>query len=57
MNIIVLENKQKRIILTLAHNNPKIFCINDGEKTTDNDRKNVKMILENIFPKKSEFEK
>ncbi|MBQ4646303.1 MAG: Stealth CR1 domain-containing protein [Candidatus Gastranaerophilales bacterium] len=36
---------------------PKLFCINDDELTTDNDRMRVKEILEELFPEKSEFER
>lgn len=37
--------------------NPTLFCINDCEETTDEHRKNNKMLLEKIFPVKSSFEK
>lgn len=40
----------------INHYKPKLLCINDGEWTTDNDRANVKPILEKLFPDKSEFE-
>lgn len=36
--------------------NPTLFCINDCEETTDEQRKNNRLILEKIYPKKSEFE-
>lgn len=36
--------------------NPKLFCLNDTHRATDEDRKRVKPFLEALFPKKSEFE-
>ncbi len=35
---------------------PKLFCINDTEETTPEDRKCIKTFLENRFPNKSGFE-
>ncbi len=46
------SNYQKRI-----SNNPKLFCLNDNELATDEDRKKVVPFLENLFPNKSQFEK
>ena len=40
----------------LINYRPTLFCINDGEITTDTDRKRVKGLLEALFPEKSEFE-
>ena len=37
--------------------NPKMFCINDSEKTTDKDRERIVAFLEALFPVKSAFEK
>ena len=36
--------------------NPKLFCINDSEETTDDDRIYVKDFLKRHFPEKSNFE-
>jgi len=36
---------------------PKLFCLNDGEHVTDEDRKRTRQFLETAFPKKSQFEK
>lgn len=36
---------------------PHLFCLNDGLKTTDNDRLAMHMKLEKIFPEPSSFEK
>lgn len=36
---------------------PHLFCINDTEKTTDENRKNARLILEKLFPDKSPYEK
>ncbi len=37
--------------------NYKLLCINDGARTTDEDRKMMETILNNKFPEKSQFEK
>ncbi|MDR1553655.1 MAG: Stealth CR1 domain-containing protein [Prevotellaceae bacterium] len=37
--------------------NPALFCINDGENSTDDDRLYMKTFLEKYFPEKSVFEK
>ena len=37
--------------------NPTLFCMNDSEYATDNDRKRAKAFLEKRFPNKSQFEK
>lgn len=36
---------------------PKLFCLNDTQYTTDEDRKRVRPFLESLFPKTSAFEK
>lgn len=36
--------------------NPTLFCLNDCEETTNEQRKRNRLILEKIYPKKSEFE-
>lgn len=41
----------------LDHNKPLLFCLNDNEKATDEHRKLVQPFLENLFSKKSAFEK
>ena len=41
----------------LFHYKPKLFCINDNEKTTDKDRKQIKKLYQELFPDKSSFEK
>lgn len=37
--------------------NPKLFCLNDTEHATDEDRARVKPFLKTLFPEKSSFEK
>ena len=37
--------------------NPALFCINDNRFTTDENRKNIKNLLEKLFPHKSKYEK
>ncbi len=41
----------------LSRYNPKLFCLNDTEKSTDEDRKRVVPFLESLYPNKSKFEK
>lgn len=36
---------------------PKLLCLNDGQRVTDNDREKIKPFLEKLFPEKSSFEK
>lgn len=47
------ERKVKKISKSKAN----LFCLNDGEKATDEDRRRTKEILNKLFPKKSSFEK
>ena len=35
----------------------KMFCTNDGQNVTDEDRANYRGVMEQIFPDKSAFEK
>jgi hypothetical protein len=41
----------------LNTHNPKLFCLNDNQHVTWEDRKKVKPFLETLFPEKSAFEK
>ncbi len=41
----------------LKNYKPKLFCLNDNEKTTNEDKKRIKPFLETLFPNKSQFEK
>lgn len=36
---------------------PKLFCLNDNQHVTDDDRKKIKPFLETLFPDRSTFEK
>ena len=36
---------------------PILFCLNDTEQATDNDRKHIQPFLEKMYPTKAEFEK
>lgn len=49
--------EKQHYLKDLIRKNPKFFCVNDSHYATDNDRKNVKELLENKFPDKSQFEK
>jgi hypothetical protein len=52
-------------ILVYGHNfkerleryNPTLFCLNDNQKSTDENRKKIAPFLKEIFPEKSSFEK
>ena len=49
----VTTNRIKRIDKARA----KLVCINDCERTTDDDRLKIKSVMEHHFPEKSSFEK
>ncbi len=36
---------------------PKLFCLNDNQRVTDDDRKKIRPFLETLFPDRSAFEK
>ncbi len=52
-NQIYRDDAKKRI----EKYNPALFCMNDNQKATDEDRLNAKSFLESYFPEKSSFEK
>ncbi len=41
----------------ISRYNPKLFCLNETEKSTDEDRKRIVPFLESLFANKSKFEK
>ena len=41
----------------LLSRKPKLFCLNDSQRVSDEDRKRIKPFLEELFPEKSTFEK
>ncbi len=41
----------------IAKYNPNLFCLNDTEHATDNDRAYIQPFLEKLYPVKAEFEK
>ena len=47
----------QNITKELSIHQTKLFCINDDEKTTDIDRKNIQKTYQNLFPYRSSFEK
>lgn len=51
--LITRRNYEER----LNQYNPKLFCLNDTQRVTDQDRARVKPFLEKRFPVKSAFEK
>jgi hypothetical protein len=52
--VISVNKKYERYFLKY---NPALFCINDGENITDDDRLCMKFFLDKHFPEKSAFEK
>ncbi|MFI3300255.1 MAG: stealth family protein [Candidatus Gastranaerophilales bacterium] len=40
----------------LLNINPYLFCVNDNENATQQDRENMKILLEKLYPNKSAFE-
>lgn len=46
----------KKIIHEIKKYKPHLICINDNEKTTNENRKDFKIVIEKLFPNKSEFE-
>jgi len=54
---IDISTSRKDIIWEVLNFKPKLFCINDDEATTNEDRSRMKKLLENFFPDKSEFER
>ncbi|MBR6298727.1 MAG: Stealth CR1 domain-containing protein [Candidatus Gastranaerophilales bacterium] len=53
---IYFSNKNSHIKDSLKKYNPTLICINDCEKSTTQDKENIKNILEQLFPDKSSFE-
>ena len=51
-NTSALKNIKK-----ISSISPKMFCLNDCEKTTAKDRQQLKQFMQELFPTKSEFEK
>ena len=41
----------------LTKYNPQLFCLNDSEHATDNDRERIQPFLEKMYPNKAKFEK
>jgi hypothetical protein len=41
----------------IARHTPRLFCINDNQHTSDDNRKRIRPLLESLFPHRSEFEK
>jgi len=41
----------------LQRSQPKLFCLNDCQRTKDSDRERIRPFLEKLFPEKSAFEK
>ncbi len=52
-----LHINNKKHYTKFENYNPMLFCMNDSQYATDEDRKHVAVFLERLFPDKSEFEK
>ena len=57
LDSLMLTNTETDYAKKLNSRNPGLFCINDGELSSQEDRMRTKQFLEKRFPKKSEFEK
>lgn len=53
---LYIQNTEKNYVRKLIHRNPGLFCVNDSEFSTPEDRIRLKNFLEMYFPQKSEFE-
>lgn len=54
---MMVRTHKKKDYEKLENKGPLFFCMNDSEYASDSDRKKSKEMLENLFPKKSQFEK
>ena len=54
---LYISNTQRNLFGLLIHYNPALFCINDTEFSTTEDRMYVKSFLKKRFPIKSSYEK
>ena len=52
---LFISNRDKLELVNYCH--PALFCVNDNEKSTDEDRARVLRFLEMKFPQRSPFEK
>ena len=53
---IALFSQSRKKEQKLKKYKPKLFCINDTEETTDENRRETREFLESLFPEKSGFE-
>ena len=53
---LVIVNREEKYADILARFRPGLFCLNDGELSTVEDRMRVKAFLQKYFPNKSKFE-
>lgn len=54
---IVLNSEHNNYKYLLSKYKPKLFCINDDESMTSDDRQNMKIFMQRVFNKPSQFEK
>ncbi|MDR0864755.1 MAG: Stealth CR1 domain-containing protein [Candidatus Symbiothrix sp.] len=52
--VVRLQRKNYKRYLDTYH--PKLMCVNDSQRVSDEDRKRMKLFLEQLFPQKSSFE-
>ena len=53
----MVRTHKKKDYENLEKYTPMLFCVNDSEYTTNNDRIKAKEMLAKRFPKKSQYEK
>ncbi len=56
-DVVTLFSQSRKKEQKLKKYKPKLFCINDTEETTDENRRETREFLEKMFPEKSGFEK
>ena len=55
-NLYLPIKSYEEMIRTIHSKTPKLLCINDGNYISDNDRNNLKFLLEELFPEKQAWE-
>lgn len=53
----IAVNRSEDFMERLKRYRPSLFCLNDGQRVTDDDRKRIRPFLETLFPERSAFER
>ena len=56
-NLYLPIKSYKEMKKMIASKKPKLLCLNDGDYILENDRKNLKFLLEELYPEKQAWEK